>query len=83
MSQALSHVVAQAASAVHILCVCLRRSTTLWMCLRFLKALFRDAFKDVPILHTSPVRRRLCGRQSSNHHASNVASAIVRTLREY
>ena len=45
--------VAQAASAVHILCLCLRRSRTLWMNLRFLKAPFRDASKDIPISHTT------------------------------
>ena len=58
MSQALPHNVAQAASRMHVLCLCLRRSRTLWVCLRFLKALFRDASKDIPMSHTRLVRRR-------------------------
>ena len=80
MSQALPHNVAQAASRMHVLCLGLRRSTTLWMNLRFLKALRRDASDDVSLDLTRLVRRRLCGRESANHHCSNVASAIVRTL---
>ena len=80
VSEALSHVVAEAASSVHVLCLLSERSRTLWMCLRFLKALIRDASKDVPMSDTRLVRRRLRGRESANHHCSNVASAIVRTL---
>ena len=79
--QALSHVVAPAASVVaRYLLLSASFGDRRWLYLRFVRAPFRDASEDVPISHTTLVRRRLCGRESANHHSSNVASAIVRTL---
>ena len=77
MSQALSQVLAQAANAVHIVCLCLRRLRTMWISLRVLKALVRCASDDVSCDPSFPRNRRLCGRESAIYHISTVVSAIV------